>query len=154
MNPTWLYSSSARSNSNDIRIIPKRRRRENNRKAFSLYKQQICVHMCVMWTYSISKQTLLLTGLEKRQLKLLLHHVNTQASQFRLFVTHHICYIKSKSSNICAFCNKRFQEHQHISSQTIFVGSRSAIQISEFYKKKRSRLEIQLRCKTWKQYGL
>ena len=89
-----------------------------------------------MWTYSISKQTLLLTGLEKRQLKLLLDHVNAQASQFRLFVTHHICYIKSKSSNICAFCNKRFQEHQHISSQTIFVGSRSAIQISDFYKKK------------------
>ena len=87
-----------------------------------------------MWTYSISKQTLLLTGLEKRQLKLLLHHVNAQASQFRLFVTHHICYIKSKTSNICAFCNKRFQEHQHISGQTIFVGSRSAIQISEFYK--------------------
>ena len=46
-----------------------------------------------MWTYSIIKQTLLLTGLEKRQLKLLLHHVNAQASQFRLFVTHHIYYI-------------------------------------------------------------
>jgi hypothetical protein len=60
-------------------------KKENRMGAFLLDKTTSkFMYTHVMWTYPISKQTFLLIGLEKRQLKLLLQDATAQAS-----VRHH-----------------------------------------------------------------
>lgn len=73
----WLHS-------NYIRI-------QKNRKTFSLHNTNSkSLYTHAMWTYTFSKQTLGLTNIEKRQPEFFLQDANAQASQLRLFISHHI----------------------------------------------------------------